>query len=116
MVPDVVNPIRRRTLTGVWTITTPTGVSLSRLIKNSDDPFSDVVDVGKVPLHLAKIEDLDRLVLDDGLGEEKQGHIGTTPGTVHGKKAKATAGHTIEMRIAMSHEFIGFFRRRVERD
>src|SRR6476660_2407890 len=108
MVPDVVNPIWRRTLTRVWTITTPTGVGLRRLIKNPDDPFSDVVDVGKVPLHLANIEDLDRLVLDDALGKETQGYIGTTPWTRHGKKAKTGAGHAIEMRIAMGHEFVGF--------
>src|SRR4051812_33182871 len=109
MVPDVVNSIGRSAPTWVWGFTFPTGVNLSRLIKNSYDAFSDVVDVGKVPLHLAKIEYLDRLVLDDGLGKEKQRHIGPTPGAIHGKKAKAAAWHAIEMRIAMGHELIGLF-------
>jgi len=60
------------------------------------------------------VEDLDRLALENGLGEEVRGHVRSAPGAVHGEKAQARARQTIQVAVGVRHEFIGFFGGRVQ--
>src|SRR5699024_8570613 len=54
---------------------------------DADDALNDVIDVGKVPLHLAMVKDLDGLVIKYGLGKEPRGHIWSSCRSIDSKKA-----------------------------
>jgi len=73
---------------------------------NSDNAFDDVINVSKVPKHLAVVENIDWLFLKDVLGKQEQGHVGPAPRAVHGKEAKPCGGKVVEIAVGVGHHLI----------
>jgi len=48
-------------------------------VEDPERAFDDVVDVGEVALHVAVVEDLDRLAFHDGMREQHRRHVGPPP-------------------------------------
>ena len=115
MVPDVINSIWRGTSAWIGSVALERAISHSRLIEDSDYAFGNVINISKITLHLSVVEYLNRFSFYDRFCEYEQGHIGTAPGTVHGKETKPTARDAIQMRVAMGHQFIGLLRCGVKR-
>src|SRR5207248_10815593 len=65
----------------------PRFVRLCRFAGDPDDAFDDVVNVREVPLHVSKIEDVDRLVFEDRLCEDEQRHIRPAPRAIEDRKS-----------------------------
>ncbi len=60
------------------------------------------------------VEDFDGLAFGNGLREFLQGHVGTVPGAVDGKEAKAGRGQPIQVAVGMGHQLVGLFGGSVE--
>ena len=58
------------------------GIDLSGLGDSRAVPVDDVLDVGEVALHLAKVVDINRLSCEDGLRKKKQRHVRPAVGAV----------------------------------
>src|SRR5712671_3436372 len=56
--------------------------------QDAHDTLDNVVDVGKVALHPAKVEDLDRTTLKHGAREQHRRHVRPPPGSVDGEKTQ----------------------------
>ena len=113
-ITDIVDSIRGETSRRIGTGAVPSRIGRGGTRRDPDDPFDDVVDIGEVPLHFPLVVDVDGLAGQDGPGEKKQRHVGTSPGAVNGEKAESRAGDPVENRISMGHEFVGFFRGGIE--
>ncbi len=61
---------------------------LGGMLHNTDDSFHNVIDISKIALAVAVVENLDGLALDQFVGETKVGHVGATCRTIDGKEAK----------------------------
>lgn len=62
---------------------------LGGVLHNADYSFHNVIDISKIALAVAVVENLDGLALDQFVGETKVGHVGTTCRTIDGKEAEA---------------------------
>ena len=69
----------------------------------------------KSRLHLAVIEEIDGLALEDRLGEEPWRHVRPAPGTVDGEEAQARHRQAVEMGVAIGHELVRLLGRGIER-
>src|ERR1700682_4127750 len=79
--------------------------------QHAHDTLDNVVDVGKVALHLAIVENLDRLTLEHGSREQHRRHVRPSPGALNGEKTQAGRRHAVEMAVTVRHQLVGFFRR-----
>lgn len=61
---------------------------LGGMLHNADHSFHNVIDISKIALAVAVVEDLDGLALDQFVGETKIGHVGTTCWAIDGKEAE----------------------------
>ena len=84
--------------------------------EGSDDALDDVVHKGEVALHFPVVEDGDRFPLDHGLGEQPHGHVRAAPGTVNRKESQTDGLQSIQVRVGVRHQFIGFLGRRIQTD
>ena len=84
MVADIIQAVRAGAVRRRW-----------RRIEGGDDAADNVVDIGEVALHVAVIEDADRLVGKNGAGEDIERHIGPPPRPVDGEKAQPGLGHGV---------------------
>lgn len=62
---------------------------LGGVLHNADHSFHNVIDISKITLAVAVVEDLDGLTLDQFVGEAKIGHVGTACWAIDGKEAEA---------------------------
>ena len=85
-----------------------------RLLQDPHDALDDVVDVGEVPLHPTLVEHVDRPSLEDRPGEEKERHVGPSPGSVHREEAEARARETVQVSVAVGHQLVGLLRRGIQ--
>ncbi len=77
-------------------------------IKHTGNAFHNIIDIGEIADHVAVVEYLDGLVVEDGFGEKKQSHVGTAPGTVNGEEAQAGGGKAEQVAVSMGHQFVAF--------
>src|SRR5271170_4582684 len=103
MVPDVVNPCGN--------------ASAGRsFVRNRNDSLDDIVDEGKVALHISMIEYCDRLAGEDRLHKEKRRHVRSPPRAVNRKEPKAGGGDLVQVAVAVRHKLPRLLRGCVERD
>jgi len=62
------------------------------------------------------VKDLDRLVLQHGIGEKPIGHVRSAPWAVDGEEAQADRLESVEMRVAMRHQLVGLLGGGIEAD
>src|SRR3546814_6745852 len=79
-------------------------VGRRRIVEHADHPVDDVVDIGKVALHVAVVEHLDRLPLEDRLREDIERHVRTPPGAVNREKPQTCLRKAEQMRIGMAED------------
>lgn len=72
-----------------------------RPIDNAADPLDDVIDVGKIALAVAVIENLNIFAAQKFISEFEISHIGTTCRAVDGKKSKTGRGNVVKFAVAV---------------
>ena len=92
----------------------PVRIRLGDLIHQRDHRIDDVIDVGKVPFHLAVVVDLHRPPFEDRFSEFKQGHIGTSPRPIDGKESQTGAWQVVQVCITVGEHLVGLFGRCVQ--
>ena len=80
------------------------------------DSLHNVIHVGKVPLAVAVVEDLNLFAFQQLIGETKVGHVGTTGGAIDSEEAEAGAGDIVQFRVGMSHQLIALLGSGIEAD
>ena len=116
VVADVINLIWRAACARIRGIAGPAGVGAGRLVHHPHDSLDNIINIRKVPLHLPKVEHIDRPAFEDRPREQKQGHIGTAPWTIDGKKAKAGSWNIIQVAVGMGYQFICLLCRGIQTD
>ena len=81
VVADIVETVRRNAAARFGR-----AVVGGRLFAAREDPGDDIVDISEIALHLAVVEDLDRLARQYGLGEQPRGHVGASPRAIDREK------------------------------
>src|SRR5262245_28867210 len=114
VVADVVDTIGPPAGPRIRSISGPRRIRGWRPREDSHDAPYDVVYVREVALHPAFVEDVDGPILENRLGEEEQGHVRTSPRSVHREEAKPGARQAVQMRVAVGHQLVGFLRRGVQ--
>ena len=76
----------------------------------------DVVDVGKVAVHVAVVINLNGFPIADLIGKLEISHVRTAVRTINGKEAQARRRNPIEMAVGISHKLVRFLRRCIEAD
>jgi len=85
-----------------------------RTLHDAKDAFHDVVHVGKVPLTVAVVEDLNRLARGQLLRGGEIEHIRPPRGTVDREEAEPRGGDVVELRIAVGQQFVALFCCRIQ--
>ena len=67
-------------------------------------------------LHSAPVEDLNGFVVENGRGEEVQGHVRTSPRAVDRKETQACRGDGIEGAVGVSQKLVAAFGGGIEAD
>src|SRR6266478_4911831 len=102
---DIVEP-RRRTPRAL--------ISCGNAIDEARYYTDNVIDIGEVAAHLAMVKKPNRLAFNDGLGKQKNCHIGPSPWPVDGEEPQAGDRKPVEVAVGMSYQFVGLFGRGVE--
>ena len=66
----------------------------------------DVVNVGKVAVHVAVIINLNSFSIADLIGKLEISHVRTAVRTIDGKEAQARRRNPIEMTVRIGHELV----------
>ena len=80
------------------------------------DSLHNVIYVGKVPLAVAVVEDLDLLPFQQLVSEAKIGHVGTATRTIDREEAEACTGDVIQFRVSMGHQLIALLGSGIQTD
>ena len=72
----------------------------------AQNAIDNVVNVGEVSLQVAVIKDPDWQPVHDVVSEAEVGHVGSASRSVNGKKSKPRHWNAVELRIAVSHDFV----------
>ena len=110
VVADVVDLVRREG-EAVFAVLLFGGV-----LHHAHDAFDNVIDVGKVALALAVVENLDGLAGLELVGEAEVGHVRAASGAVDGKEAEPRAGDVVELAVGVCHELVALLGGGVQRD
>lgn len=70
-------------------------LSFGRLIHYADNALNYIVDISKISLAVAVVEDFDGLAFEQFVGEAEVCHVGATCGTVYGEEPQAGRGNVI---------------------
>src|ERR1700730_3211300 len=89
---DVVNLPRRSAGRGIWLVSRPLRIGLWWAINETHDRLADVVDVCKIPPHVAVIEQLDRGAAKDSFCKDKHRHVRAVPRAINRKEPRPVAG------------------------
>ena len=100
VVADVVDLVRREG-EAVFAVLLFGGV-----LHHAHDTFDNVIDVGKVTLALAVVENLDGLTGFELVGETEVGHVRAACGAIDGKEAEAGARDVVELAVGVCHELV----------
>ena len=91
-------------------------LSFRSTLHDAKDAFNDVVDVGKVALHIAVVEDFDRSAFGERVGCGEVEHVRAACGSVNREEAEAGGRDIVELAVAVRQELIGLFCSRVKGD
>ena len=116
VVADVVDLVRCRAARQIAVSLGPGRIGLGDFRRQAGDRSHDIIDIGEVALHLAMVEDLDRLAGQDVAGEGKIRHVRTAPGSIDGEKPQAGGRDAVEVAVGVGHQLVGFFCRGIEAD
>ena len=105
-IPHVVETEGRGTAVRIRRVTRPLWIRCRNYVHNTNHRLDYVVDVGKVPLHVPIVEDIDRLTLENRLGKLEHHHVRTAPRTVYRKEPQARRRQAEQIRVAVRHELI----------
>ena len=86
-----------------------------RGVYTGDYARNNIVDVGKVTVHIAIVEYRNGYSGQDFLREHPQHHIRAAPRTVHSKEAETRQRNTVEMGVGLAHQLVRFLGCGVER-
>ena len=110
VVADVVDLVRREG-EAVFAVLLFGGV-----LHHAHDAFDNVIDVGKVALALAVVENLDGLAGLELVGEAEVCHVRAASGAVDGKEAEPRARDVVELAVGVCHELVALLGGSVQRD
>ena len=110
VVADVVDLVRREG-EAVFAVLLFGGV-----LHHAHDAFDNVIDVGKVALALAVVENLDGLAGLELVGEAEVGHVGAAGGAIDRKEAEPGARNVVELAVGVRHELVALLGGGVQRD
>ena len=86
------------------------------LLHDANDTLHNIVNVGKVPLAVAKVENLNGLPLQQLVGEAKIGHVWTARRTIDREEAQTRGRNVVELTVGVGHELVALFGGRIERN
>ena len=87
---------------------------LRGVMHDANHTFYNVINVSKIALAVAIVENLDGIAFHQLVGEAEVCHVGTTCGAIDGKEAEAGRGDVVELAISMGHQFVALLRGGVE--
>ena len=83
---------------------------------NPVNPFDDVVNIRKIALHIAVVEDPDRSSGNEFIGCGKIEHIRASCRSVHRKKTQSRAWDIVKLRVGVRQKFVCLFGCRIQRN
>ena len=95
MVPQIVDPVRH---------TRP--VARGRIVEGGQHTRDDIVDIGKVALHLTMVEDRDRVTRQNFPGKDVKRHVRAAPGAIDSEKPQTGLRQAIGRRIGITHQLV----------
>ena len=87
---------------------------LRGVLHDANHTFYNVINVSKIALAVAIVENLDGIAFHQLVGEAEVCHVGTTCGAIDGKEAEAGRGDVVELRVGMGHQLVALLRGGVE--
>src|ERR1700722_4409553 len=90
-------------------------VALGSLPREADHRFDNVVDVRKIALHAAVVENVDYVSSRDRSGEFIGRHVRPSPWSIDGEETEPRRRDMKQVAIGVGHQLIGLFRCGVER-
>src|SRR5436190_602982 len=87
-----------------------------RAVDTGDDTADNIVDEGEITMHVATVEDRQRLPLEQRLGEDPHRHVRAAPRSIDREEAQAGHRQAEQMGIALAHQLVGLLGRCVQRD
>lgn len=76
------------------------------MLHHAHHSLHNVVDIGKVPLAIAVVEDLYRFSFNQLVGESEIGHVGTSARAVYGEEAQSGGGYVVELGVGVGHQLV----------
>ena len=76
------------------------------MLNHPYDSLHNVIYVGKVPLAVAIVEDLNLFAFQQLIGETKVGHVGTTGGAIDSEEAEACRWNVVQLAIGMCLQLV----------
>ena len=110
LIADIVNCIRRNRQT-IFTVLFVRGFP-----HHTDNALNNIIDISKVTLAVAIVENLDGFALHQLVGEAKVGHVRTACRTIHGEETQTGGRNIVEFGVGVCHQFIGFLGCCIERN
>ena len=86
------------------------------MLHHAHNAFDNVIDVSKVALALAVVENLDGLAGLELVCEAEVGHVRAACGSVDGKEAQPRARDVVELAVSVGHELVALLGGGVQRD
>ena len=114
VIADVVDAPGREARRRIGRRAVPAGIGLRRTIDQPHDGLGHVVDIGEVALHVAVVEQADRLALQNRLREQPHRHVGPAPRPVHSEETQAGRRNAKQVRISVRHQLVRLLGRAVK--
>lgn len=80
-----------------------------RALHHPNHALHDVIDVGKVPLAVAIVENLDGLALEELIRKAKVGHIRPPGGAIDREEPQTRGGNVVELTVGVGHQLVTLF-------
>ena len=87
---------------------------LRGVLHDAHHTFYNVINISKIALAVAIVENLDGLAFHQFVGEAEVCHVGTTGGAIDSKEAQAGRGDVVEFRVGMGHQLVALLRGGIE--
>lgn len=84
------------------------------LCHHTYNAFHDVIHIGKVPLAVSVVENLDGFAVHQLIGKAEICHVRTTGRTIHGEEAQTCRGDIVEFGVSVCHQLIGLLGSRIQ--
>src|SRR5688500_17391720 len=87
-------------------VTIPARVYFGWLSHRKCNTLDDIVYESKVTEHIAAVENFNRFIIDNRVGEQEQGHIRSSPRSIDSKETQACCRYSEKVTIAVGHHLI----------